>query len=58
MYVRKPKPSYAPRWQDRWYEDDVAELLARKVRGETNREIARALGRTPKAVKFRLEVVR
>ena len=56
-YIRLPKPACAPRHYDDWTRSQIIELRERKARRETNAEIAAAMGRTAKAIKFRWERV-
>lgn len=57
LYVRRPKPDHAPRHHDDWTRSQIMELRERKARRESNVEIAAAMGRTAKAIKFRWELV-
>lgn len=49
------KPLWAPCHFERWPEQARSELAERKRRGETNRQIAAAMGRTAKAIKHQWE---
>jgi DNA-binding NarL/FixJ family response regulator len=53
-FERKRKPAAVPAHYDKWSPKDLEEVRRRRANGESRADIARAMGRTEKAVKHKL----